>query len=157
MRKKPVSPENPLFDDFFDPVDAEPFAPDPLRKAVDSELLKVVRMLEQRFESILLLLVREYERVLREGGVRRRAEIVRRSVACGCFADAPLDRKARRELAALEQDFAKVFSPEQMALFSEFREKLMAQYDWSMDYTQRFCAALSRKKLREWITVVYDE
>ena len=48
-------------------------------------------------------------------------------------------------------------SPDQMALFARFCDKLMAQYDWSIAYTQNFCSALSRRKLREWITVVYDE
>ncbi|MBR4079115.1 MAG: hypothetical protein IKK29_02785 [Christensenellaceae bacterium] len=157
MRKKPIRPDHPLFDDFFNPVDAIPYLPDPIHDPTENDVLDINRQIEDQFESILLLLLREYRRILSEGGIRRRTEIVRRSAVCGCFADAPLDRKTCRELAQLEQDLENVLSPEQMTLFETYRRILFAQYEWSIEYTQKFCAGLTRKKLREWIIIVYDE
>ena len=157
MPKKPVLPESPLFDDFFDPVDALPYVPDPMKEAVYNDAATFKKLLEEHFENILLLLLQEYERVLREGGIRRRAEIVRRSAACECFADAPMDRKTRKSLAAFESDFKKVFSRAQMEFFYEYRRRLYAQYEWSIEYTRKFCEDMSRKKLRDWISIVYDE
>ena len=157
MQKNSLITCDSMNDDFFDPVDALPFVPDPVGEAVHNDVILLSRTVEQRFQSIQLLLIREYERVLREGAVRQRAEIVRRSASAGLFTDSPLDRKARRELYDLERDITEVLSAEEKELFEDFRKRLITQYEWSLEYTRKFCEKIDRIKLREWISIVYDE